>query len=126
MLVYHFALTKLYLVCAVDVISPFYVLNIKPREENNLVCIRLLKDSFEEMAAFQRALKSLVAAANSDYAKKQGDFFVGLEGSFGQQHVTPRTLTSNQLGNIVCLEGIVTKCKSYSACLPKTYCNSSF
>lgn len=74
-------------------------------------CRRLLKDSFEEMAAFRRALKSLIAAANTDYSKKHLEFFVGLEGSFGSKHVTPRSLTSNHLGNIVCLEGIVTKCK---------------
>merc|ERR1719494_963795 len=37
-------------------------------------------------------------------------FFVGLEGSFGSKHVTPRTLNSRNLGNLVCLEGIVTKC----------------
>ena len=71
---------------------------------------RLLKDSFEEMAAFRRALKSLIAAADTDYSKKHPEFFVGLEGSFGSKHVTPRSLTSNHLGNIVCLEGIVTKC----------------
>lgn len=63
------------------------------------------------MAAFRRALKSLVSAADTDYSKKHPEFFVGLEGSFGSRHVTPRSLTSEQLGNIVCLEGIVTKCK---------------
>jgi len=71
----------------------------------------LLQDSFEEMAAFQRALKSLISAADTTYAKKHETFFIGLEGSFGSRHVTPRTLTSEHLGNIVCLEGIVTKCK---------------
>jgi len=29
--------------------------------------------------------------------------------SFGGKHVTPRTLTSQFLGNMVCVEGIVTK-----------------
>jgi len=29
--------------------------------------------------------------------------------SFGSKHVTPRTLTSQFLGNMVCVEGIVTK-----------------
>lgn len=29
--------------------------------------------------------------------------------SFGNKHVTPRTLTSGFLGNLVCVEGIVTK-----------------
>lgn len=66
------------------------------------------------MVAFRGALKSLVSAADTDYSKKIGEFFIGLEGSFGSRHVTPRSLTSAQLGNIVCLEGIVTKCESYS------------
>ncbi|XP_067934630.1 DNA replication licensing factor MCM3-like [Watersipora subatra] len=70
----------------------------------------LLKDSFEEMAAFRRALKSLISAADTDYSKLHPEFFIGLEGSFGSRHVTPRSLTSNHLGNIICLEGIVTKC----------------
>ncbi|KAF6038724.1 MCM3 [Bugula neritina] len=77
---------------------------------NSCQMMLLLKDSFEEMAAFRRALKSLVSAADADYSKLHPEFFVGLEGSFGSRHVTPRSLTSNHLGNIVCLEGIVTKC----------------
>ena len=31
--------------------------------------------------------------------------------SFGAKHVTPRSLTARYLGNLVCLEGIVTKCE---------------
>jgi DNA replicative helicase MCM subunit Mcm2 (Cdc46/Mcm family) len=30
--------------------------------------------------------------------------------SFGNKHVTPRSLISKYLGNMVCVEGIVTKC----------------
>lgn len=32
--------------------------------------------------------------------------------SFGSKHVTPRTLSARYLGNLVCVEGIVTVCKS--------------
>ena len=32
--------------------------------------------------------------------------------SFGAKHVTPRSLTARYLGNLVCLEGIVTKCRN--------------
>lgn len=46
-----------------------------------------------------------------DYVEGNKDFFVAFEGSFGNKHVTPRTLTSHYLGNLVCVEGIVTKCK---------------
>ena len=31
--------------------------------------------------------------------------------SFGAKHLTPRTLSARFLGNLVCVEGIVTKCK---------------
>lgn len=70
----------------------------------------LLAKSFEEVSAFQRALKEFVGSIDATYAKEMEDFFVGFEGSFGAKHVTPRTLTSRHLGNLVCLEGIVTKC----------------
>jgi len=72
----------------------------------------LLNNAFEELVAFQRALKDLVASIDATYAKQHEEFFVGLEGSFGSKHVSPRTLTSRLLGSMVCLEGIVTKCKS--------------
>ena len=32
--------------------------------------------------------------------------------SFGSKHVTPRTLSARYLGNLVCVEGIVTVCES--------------
>ena len=56
----------------------------------------------------QRALKEVVAAADAIYAKDR-TFYVGFEGSFGGKHVTPRSLTSRYIGNMVCVEGIVTK-----------------
>ena len=40
--------------------------------------------------------------------------YVGLRGSFGQQHCNPRTLRSHQIGKMVSLEGIVTRCKARS------------
>uniref|UniRef100_A0A671PSK0 DNA replication licensing factor MCM3 n=1 Tax=Sinocyclocheilus anshuiensis TaxID=1608454 RepID=A0A671PSK0_9TELE len=72
--------------------------------------LRLLNNAFEELLAFQRALKDLVASIDATYAKQHEEFFIGLEGSFGSKHVSPRTLTSRLLGSMVCLEGIVTKC----------------
>ncbi|XP_029634738.1 DNA replication licensing factor MCM3 [Octopus sinensis] len=70
----------------------------------------LLNECFEEVIAFQRALKELVASTDPVYSKQYEDFFIGFEGSFGSKHVTPRSLTSHYLGNMVCVEGIVTKC----------------
>lgn len=71
-----------------------------------------MSNAFEELLAFQRALKDLVASVDGTYAKQHEEFFIGLEGSFGSKHVSPRTLTSRLLGSMVCVEGIVTKCES--------------
>nr|XP_019534369.2 DNA replication licensing factor Mcm3 [Aedes albopictus] len=69
----------------------------------------LLSSAFEEQLAFSRALKEYVSTVDPTYAKTQEDFFVAFEGSFGNKHVTPRSLTSRYLGNLVCVEGIVTR-----------------
>lgn len=52
-----------------------------------------------------------MAAVDTNYAKTTEELFVGFEGSFGSKHVSPRTLNTRNLGNLVCVEGIVTKCK---------------
>ncbi|KAI1897836.1 hypothetical protein AGOR_G00087370 [Albula goreensis] len=80
------------------------------RRRNEARAAKLLNSAFEELLAFQLALKDLVASVDATYAKQHEEFFVGLEGSFGSKHVTPRTLTSRLLGSLVCVEGIVTKC----------------
>ncbi|KAM6464164.1 DNA replication licensing factor MCM3 [Liasis olivaceus] len=80
------------------------------RRKNEKRASRLLNSAFEELVAFQRALKEFVAFVDATYSKQYEDFYIGLEGSFGSKHVTPRTLTSQFLSCIVCVEGIVTKC----------------
>ncbi|XP_072300007.1 DNA replication licensing factor MCM3 [Eucyclogobius newberryi] len=80
------------------------------RRRNEARAAKLMNNAFEELLAFQRALKDLVASVDATYAKQHEEFFVGLEGSFGSKHVSPRTLTSRLLGSMVCVEGIVTKC----------------
>jgi DNA replication licensing factor MCM3 len=79
------------------------------RKKNPKRAAELLSNSFEEILAFQRALKEFIASADAAFSKQYEEFFVGLEGSFGSRHVTPRTLTSSYLSNMVCVEGIVTK-----------------
>ncbi|EFN65910.1 Zygotic DNA replication licensing factor mcm3 [Camponotus floridanus] len=87
------------------------VVNINDlRRKNPVRSASLLNNSFEEQLAFQNALKQYISSIDIEYAKSNKDFFVAFEGSFGNKHVTPRTLTSHYLGNLVCLEGIVTKC----------------
>ncbi|KAK9296629.1 hypothetical protein QLX08_009453 [Tetragonisca angustula] len=97
------------------------------RKKNPARAASLLNNSFEEHQAFQNALKQFVATIDTDYVKENIDFFIAFEGSFGNKHVTPRTLTSRFLGNLVCVEGIVTKC---SLVRPKVvrsvhYCNAT-
>ena len=70
------------------------------RNQNRERAFALLEKSFEEVSAFQRALKEFVGSIDATYAKETEDFFVGFEGSFGAKHVTPRTLTARNLGNL--------------------------
>lgn len=70
----------------------------------------LMKAGFEELTCFQRALHEYVSSLEPSFAKQHDEFDVGLEGSFGSHHVSPRTLTAKLLGSVVCVEGIVTKC----------------
>jgi len=83
---------------------------------NLFICFSLLNNAFEEQMAFQRSLKEYVGSLDPSYAKENEELFVGFEGSFGDRHVTPRTLMSRFLGNLVCVEGIVTKCKLVVLC----------
>ena len=61
--------------------------------------------------SFQHAVKEYVMTVDATYGKQFDEFFVGFEGSFGSKHVTPRSLSARFLGNLVCLEEIVTKCE---------------
>lgn len=70
----------------------------------------MIDNSFEELLCFQRALKEFVSAIDATYSKNFDEFLVGFDGSFGANHVSPRTLISNYIGTMVCVEGIVTKC----------------
>jgi len=80
------------------------------RKKNPKRTQSLLTNTFEEQFALERALKEYVGNIDSTFANKYDEFFVAFEGSFGSRHVTPRTLNSKFLGNLICLEGIVTKC----------------
>ncbi|XP_061610734.1 DNA replication licensing factor MCM3 [Phyllopteryx taeniolatus] len=80
------------------------------RRRNDARAAKLMSNAFEELMAFQLALKDSVASVDATYAKQHEEFHIGLEGSFGSKHVTPRTLTSRLLGSMVCVEGIITKC----------------
>lgn len=86
------------------------IVNVNDLRRRNPTRARcLLNSAFEEQLAFERALKEYVQTVAHEYAKDVEEFFVGFEGSFGGKHVTPRQLSSRHLGNLLCIEGIVTK-----------------
>ncbi|OQR68674.1 DNA replication licensing factor Mcm3-like [Tropilaelaps mercedesae] len=81
------------------------------RKKNPRRAAELVSNAAEEMIAFELALKGIVVQADPSLQKQYRAlrYFIGLEGSFGNKHVTPRNLASSYLGGVVCLEGIVTK-----------------
>lgn len=91
---------------------------LKMKERANL----LLTSFVDEIIAFEHALKEIVSKLDPDYAKEK-DFCIGFEGSFADRHLNPRTLKSSFLGNLVCCEGIVTRC---SLVRPKIVKSSHF
>ena len=59
---------------------------------------------------------------DATYGKEVEELHVGLEGSFGSKHVTPRSLSAAHLGSMVCVEGIVTKCEFVRECVCVCVC----
>lgn len=72
----------------------------------------LLLKPTEFLPAIEAALLQLVQALHEPHKHDIADkeYHVGFRGSFGQQHCNPRTLRSHQLGKMVSMEGIVTRC----------------
>ena len=72
----------------------------------------LLKSPTDYIPAFELALSNLVhqAADERKHDIKDKTFRVGFGGSFGDHHVSPRTLRASQLNKMISLEGIVTRC----------------
>ena len=87
----------------------------------------LIENSVEELIAFQRALKEYVISLDPNYGKSKLQFHIGLCGSFGSRHVTPRTLKTQYLNNTVCVEGIVSKVSLVRPKIVKsvTYCRAT-
>ncbi|CAG0923897.1 unnamed protein product [Notodromas monacha] len=96
------------------------------RKKNRKRAEGLLKAPVDELIAFQGALKEMVGLLKPELAKELSnmEFFVGLEGTFGSKHVSPRSLSSRFLGSLVCCDGIVTKCTTIKPKVVKSvhYC----
>jgi DNA replication licensing factor MCM3 len=71
----------------------------------------LLKNPVDYFSAFEAALKSVIEHV---YDQEKHDisqsFHIGFSGSFGDHHVSPRTLCASHLGKMISLEGIITRC----------------
>ncbi|GAA5970861.1 hypothetical protein JCM11641_004484 [Rhodosporidiobolus odoratus] len=83
------------------------------RDYDREFCDGLLKKPAGWLPAADAALKDMAINSSNDRmgeVLKQETFYVGFKGSFGENHTTPRTLKSDKLGKMICLEGIVTRC----------------
>lgn len=72
----------------------------------------LLKQPVEYLPALEDALIKIVERVHDrDKHEIEGKAYrVGFSGSFGDHHVSPRHLRAAQLGKMISLEGIVTRC----------------
>ena len=71
-----------------------------------------LRRPAEYLPAFEEGLRETVANFDPTLAKQAtvNKFRIGVTGSFGSHHVTPRGLNSGLLNKLAYVEGIVTKC----------------
>lgn len=89
------------------------------REFDPSLAWRFQRQPFEYLPAFEAALEDFITSRDRNYFEDDPSrqCHVGIDGIFGGDFlVTPRHLLSHFLGNLVCVEGIVTKCSSV---LPK-------
>ncbi len=72
----------------------------------------MLKTPSDFLPAFEKALKDVALSMHNPALGRIDDeaFHIGLEGSFGDNQLSPRFLSAKYLGQMVCLEGIVTRC----------------
>ncbi|KAA8493736.1 DNA replication licensing factor mcm3 [Porphyridium purpureum] len=73
----------------------------------------LLKQPLTHLAPFDQALQDVVAELMPELKfqdRRLADFRVGIDGAFGGHKVGPRTLSSQLVGNLVAVDGIVTRC----------------
>ncbi|KDN42137.1 hypothetical protein RSAG8_06995, partial [Rhizoctonia solani AG-8 WAC10335] len=82
------------------------------RDYNAEHAIGLLRQPHEYIPAFDAALLERVKiqydTEKHDISNKE--YQVGFRGSFGDHHVSPRTLRASHIGKMLSLEGIVTRC----------------
>ncbi|KAF8559368.1 ATP dependent DNA helicase [Imleria badia] len=82
------------------------------RDYNREYADGLLKQPVDFLPAFDDALVNIVTQVHdADKHELEGKSYrVGFSGSFGDHHVSPRTLKAEYLGKMISLEGIITRC----------------
>ncbi|KAI8872100.1 MCM-domain-containing protein [Ramicandelaber brevisporus] len=97
------------------------------RQNNSELAKKIIEQPSDMLAALEQAVNRVVSeiygdnptnivdAINNNSGSGGGNnssrrLKVGLKGSFGEYHVNPRSLGAKYVGNVVCLEGIVTRC----------------
>ncbi|KAL7747634.1 MCM DNA helicase complex subunit [Sorochytrium milnesiophthora] len=84
------------------------------RQYNRQTAQNLLRLPMDYLPAFDKALRDIVMTAYNPVKDRPMQdaqvYYVGLRGAFGEHHVNPRTLNASHLGQMVCVEGIVTRC----------------
>lgn len=90
-----------------------FVININElRQYSQDMAKGLLQEPLEWIPSLEAAVRELAVNLNDafDIDFELNPIHVGVEGSFGGFHTTPRHLSASYLGNMVCLDGIVTSC----------------
>lgn len=82
------------------------------RDQKRDLANGLLRRPQEFIPALEEAIEEVLSVIVNDTEKQQiaRGYKVGFSGSFGDHHVSPRSLHAEYLGKMLCLEGIVTRC----------------
>ncbi|KAJ7693623.1 MCM2/3/5 family-domain-containing protein [Mycena rosella] len=82
------------------------------RDYNRDFANGLLKQPVDYLPAFEKALFAVIQRQpeSEKYDIESKNYRIGFSGSFGDHHVSPRTLHAAQLGKMISVEGIITRC----------------
>jgi DNA replication licensing factor MCM3 len=82
------------------------------RDYNREFADGLLKQPTDFIPAFEDALLNVVKTVfdSEKHQIENKSYRIGFSGSFGDHHVSPRTLHAAHLGKMISLEGIITRC----------------
>ncbi|KAM3573056.1 hypothetical protein VYU27_004927, partial [Nannochloropsis oceanica] len=90
------------------------VINLNDLREFDMeLARRVIASPLEYLLALETAVKEVAQRLDPGFGKaasRHEELKVGFDGAFGQNHVSPRGLTSRRLAQLVCVEGIVTRC----------------